>query len=129
MNAKTAPTAIIIQQAFDCLKNHLEFDEPYDDLHNSFIKSPSFGNLRTSGTTMPTEGNNTIVAHSTTSPYTVPEGTDYVTVTFDAATTITATPVAGAGGKQVTGYSQRYLNAGSIQVPNVIPGVTVITTA
>lgn len=80
-----------------------------------------------SGTTMPTQGGNTIENHSTTSPYTVPEGTDYVLVTSDAAVTVTATPVMEKG-QQVTGYSVRLANAGSIEIPNVIGGVTVITT-
>lgn len=81
------------------------------------------------GDTLQTQGNNLVANHSTTSPYTVPEGAEYVLVTFDAATTITATPLYDGKGGEATGYSTRYLNAGQVEVVNVIPGKTVITTA
>lgn len=82
-----------------------------------------------SGTTLQMQGNNTLENHSTTSPYTVPSGASYVLVTFDAATTITATPLSDERGGEVTGYSVRIQNAGSIEIPNVIGGKTVITAA
>lgn len=81
------------------------------------------------GDTLQTQGSNTIANHSSTSPYTVPAGTNYVFVSFDAATTITATPLIGENGAQVTGYSQRFLNAGQTEIVGVIPEVTVITTS
>lgn len=71
------------------------------------------------------QGNNTVANHSTTSPYTVPEGADYVTVSSDAAATITATPLLN----NQTGYSTRYEGAFNVDIPNVIPGVTIITVA
>ena len=93
---------------------------------NPFVASQ----IQAGGDTLQTQGNNTIENHSITSPYTVPEGANYVLVTFDAATTITATPLKGQKhGEQVTGYSINFANAGQVEIPNVIGGVTVITTA
>ena len=81
------------------------------------------------GDTIQGIGNNLIANHSTSSPYTVPAGAEYVLVTFDAATTITATPLADGKGGEATGYSMRFLNAGEAAIMNVIPGKTVITAA
>lgn len=81
------------------------------------------------GDTLQTQGNNLTANHSTSSPYTVPAGADYVLVSFDAATTITATPLSDGKGGEATGYSIRLLNAGEIEIVNVIPGKTVITAA
>jgi len=81
------------------------------------------------GTALQTQGTNTIANHSTSSPYTVPAGADYVLVSFDAATTLTATPIADLSGQEVTGYSQRFEGAGQTEIIGVIPGKTVITAA
>jgi hypothetical protein len=82
-----------------------------------------------SGDTLQTQGNNIIANHSTSSPYTVPDGTDYVLVSSDAAFTVTATPLYDGKGGQTTGYSARLENAGQIEVPNVIGGKTTITVS
>lgn len=94
----------------------------------------SFTPLKTSqtqksGDTLPTQGNNTIANHSSTSPYTVPAGADYVLVSSNQAFTMTATPLADEGGQEITGYSVRFENAGEVEVVNVIPGKTVITVS
>lgn len=85
--------------------------------------------LQSGGDTLQTQGANTIANHSTSSPYTVPADTGYVLVSFDTATTLTATPLQGENGSQVTGYSQRFENAGQTEIIGVIPGVTVITAS
>lgn len=81
------------------------------------------------GDTLQTQGMNLIADHSTSSPYTVPAGTQYVLVSFDGATTITASPLQGPDSNQVEGFSQRFENAGQTEIIGVIPGVTVITAA
>lgn len=75
-----------------------------------------------------TQGNNVFENHSTSSPYTVPNGADYVMVSFDAATTITATPLSDGNGGELTGYSVRFEGAGQVEIPNVLGGKTIITT-
>lgn len=80
------------------------------------------------GDTLQTQGNNTIANHSTSSPYTVPEGANYVLVSFDAASTITATPIM-ENNQPTTGYSVRFEGAGNLEIPNVIGGKTIITVA
>lgn len=87
------------------------------------------GELSSGGTTMPAHGKNSISNHSDSSPYTAPVGANYVLVSFDAATTITATPLYDGKGGQETGYSQKFLNAGETEITGVIGGVTVITTS
>lgn len=94
----------------------------------AFSLTPFVSNqIQSGGDTLQTQGNNTIENHSTSSPYTVPEGANYIMVTFDAATTITATPVKGYNNQEVTGYSTRFEGAGVTEIPNVIGGKTIIT--
>jgi len=82
------------------------------------------------GDTLQTQGNNTIANHSTTSPYTVPENTQYVLVSSDAAFTVIATPVYDrVTAQEVIGYTARLENPGQISIPNVIGGKTVITVS
>lgn len=84
--------------------------------------------IQAGGDTLQTQGVNTIENHSTSSPYTVPEGAQYVLVSFDAATTLTATPLM-VDNSLKTGYSMRFEGAGSVEIVGVVPGQTTITAS
>ena len=81
--------------------------------------------ITSNGDTLQTEGNGK-ANHSTTNPYTVPEGAQYVSVWSDALFTVKASPLPEGITENVTSV---YPAGRVVQIPNVIGGKTVITVA
>lgn len=76
------------------------------------------------GDTLQMQGNSS-ANHGTASPYSVPEGTNYVSVWSDANFTVSATPLKDTEG----GFTAFYPANTIIDIPNVIGGKTVITVS
>lgn len=77
-----------------------------------------------SGTTLQTQGNSQ-ADHSTSSPYTVPEGTQYVSVWSDAVFSVEATGLADGVPEAFTAtYPANYV----VEIPNVQAGSVITVT-